>query len=101
MPASAQVDVRYSGPALVVPAINAPDSVVVLAEAGQRTAAPVPTRVLASQASGGVAGSAQAPVQGLAFTGADIVTLVTAGLVAIMLGIVLNRRARPRSLADQ
>ena len=77
----------------------------VLAASGQRTPVAVneavPTQVLASQVSGGVAGTTQAPVQGLAFTGADIATLVTFGIVAIMVGVVLNRRARPRSLADQ
>jgi len=93
-PASAQVDVRYTGPGLSVPTINAPGPVGVLSETGERT------QVLASQV-GGVAGTAQAPVQGLAFTGADIVTLVTVGLVAIMLGAVLNRRSRPRSVATK
>ena len=111
-PASAQVDVRYTGPGVVVPTIGSPGgpgaSAVpaggVLASSGQRTLPvdeSVPTRVLPSQVSGGVTGTAQAPVQGLAFTGADIVTLVTFGLVATMVGIVLNRRARPRPLADQ
>ena len=124
-PASAQlagqVDGRYAGPGLAVPTINASGpaggvlgsagGVVgsgpaggVLAASGQRTPAAVneavPTQVLASQVSGGVAGTTQAPVQGLAFTGADIATLVTFGIVAIMVGVVLNRRARPRSLAD-
>ena len=106
MPASAQVDVRYTGPGLAVPTLSGPGPVGgVLAASGQRTSAPVsesvPTQVLASQVSGGVAGTAQAPVQGLAFTGADIVGLVTIGLAAITLVIVLNRRARPRSLAKQ
>ena len=109
MPASAQVDVRYSGPGLAVPTINSPRPVVVLSETGERTASPAgpatavptatPTQVLASQASGAVAGSTQAPVQGLAVTGADIVTMVTVGLAAILLGTVMHRRSRPRTLA--
>ena len=107
MPASAQVDVRYTGPGIVVPTITPPGGPVggVLSETGQRPVAQVtqvaPPQFVAAQLGGGVAGTAQAPVQGLAFTGADIVTLVTIGLSALMLGIVLNRRARPRSLAKQ
>lgn len=97
VPASAQVDVRYTGPGLAVPTITPSPGPVgaVLSETGQRPALEV------RQLSGGVAGTAQAPVQGLAFTGADIVSLVTIGLSALMLGVVLNRRARPRSLANQ
>lgn len=96
MPASAQVDVRYTGPALVVPTITPASAPVgaVLAETGERP--PAPTQFVTAQLSGGVAGTSQAPVQGLAFTGADIVSLVTIGLSALMLGLVLNRRARPR-----
>lgn len=112
MPASAQVDVRYTGPGIVVPTITPPGGPVgggpvggVLSETGQRPVAQVtqvaPPQFVAAQLGGGVAGTAQAPVRGLAFTGADIVTLVTIGLSALMLGIVLNRRARPRSLAKQ
>ena len=100
MPASAQVDVRYTGPGVAVPTITPSGPVgAVLSETGQRPAAP--PQVVTAQLGGGVAGTAQAPVRGLAFTGADIVTLVTIGLSALMLGIVLNRRARPRSLAKQ
>ena len=111
MPASAQVDVRYTGPGVVVPTINTPGGGIgapggpaggVLAESGQRTVAPVseaiPTQVLPSQVSGAVAGTAQAPVQGLAFTGADIVALVTIGLLTLTLGVVLTRRSRPDSV---
>ena len=111
MPASAQVDVRYTGPGLTVPTITPSGGPVgggpvgaVLSETGQRPVAqvtPAAPPQFVAQLSGGVAGTAQAPVQGLAFTGADIVTLVTIGLSALMLGIVLNRRARPRSLAKQ
>ena len=112
MPASAQVDVRYTGPGLAVPTITPSGGPVggppvggVLSETGQRPAVqvsqPAPTQFVAAQLSGGAAGNAQAPVRGLAFTGADIVTLVTIGFSALMLGIVLNRRARPRPLVKQ
>lgn len=104
MPASAQVDVRYTGPGVVVPTITPPGGPVggVLSESGRRPGPEVsqtPTQFVTAQLGGGVAGAAQAPVRGLAFTGADIVTLVAIGLSAVMLGLVLNRRARPRSMA--
>jgi hypothetical protein len=100
MPASAQVDVRYTGPGVVVPTITPPSGPLgaVLSETGQRTE--TPPQFFTAQLSGGVAGTAQARTEGLAFTGADIVTLVAIGLSALMLGLVLNRRARPRSVAN-
>ena len=112
LPASAQVDVRYTGPGLAVPTIADPGGPVgggpvgggpvgaVLSESGQRPVEEA-SQFVTTQLSGGVAGTAQAPVRGLAFTGADIVTLVTIGLSALMLGVVLTRRARPRPLAKQ
>lgn len=105
LPASAQVDVRYTGPGIAVPTITSPGGPGggdpgggVLSASGQRPVAQVSQ---AAQLGGGVAGTAQAPVRGLAFTGADVVTLVAIGLSALMLGLVLNRRARPRSVAKQ
>lgn len=115
MPASAQVETLYTGGGARPPAIAAPGgggpgaasaagpvgavlstsggapAGAVLATGGGRA---VPTQVLASQTSGAVAATSQAPVQRLAFTGADIVTLVTIGLSLAALGVVLTRRAR-------
>ena len=39
----------------------------------------------------------RASAQGLAFTGADIATLLTVALAAMTLGVILTRRARPRA----
>ncbi|MDQ3641086.1 MAG: hypothetical protein M3450_06380 [Actinomycetota bacterium] len=111
-PASAQVDVRYAGPGLAVPTINAPGPAGgalaagpaggVLAASGQRAVVTVnesvPSQVLASQVGGGVAGTAQAPVD-LAFTGADVLMLMTIGLSLTALGMIA-RRARPRVLPE-
>jgi hypothetical protein len=47
--------------------------------------------------SGGVAATQQARVQGLAFTGADIATMVLLALSAMAVGVVLTRRGRPRT----
>ena len=69
----------------------------VLAGSGQRPVQSLPTQVLPLQARGAVAGTSQAQVQGLAFTGADIATLVMIALSAMTLGVVLTRRSRPRS----
>ena len=63
----------------------------VLGAAGQR-----PGQVLASQVSGGTR-AAQAPVQRLALTGSDVLTLVVAGFAAVGVGAVLIRRGRPRT----
>ena len=95
-PASAQVETVYTG--LAPPSVGA-----VLSNTGQRTVTPaVSPQVLPLQvSSGAVAGTQQARVQGLAFTGADIVTLVAMGLSAIAIGVVLNRRARPRSTPQE
>lgn len=46
---------------------------------------------------GGVAATQQARVGGLAFTGADIATMVLIGLSAMAVGVFLTRRARPRT----
>lgn len=110
LPASAQVDgrqvdARYVG--VAAPALGAAVPVGgVLSVSGQRTTAAAnqaqAAQVLASQtSSGAVAATAQAPVQGLAFTGADIAGMVTIALSAIALGTILSRRARPRSLPKQ
>lgn len=72
----------------------------VLPASGQRSVETTPAQVLASQGSSAVVAAAQgqAPVQGLAFTGADILMLVTIGLSLTILGFVMARRARPRPM---
>ncbi len=93
-PASAQ-EARYAG--VTPPAVDA-----VLANSGER-ATVVPTAAVQGQvlplqvSGGGVGATQQARVEGLAFTGADIATMVLIGLSALALGVVLTRRARPRS----
>lgn len=84
-PASGQTDGVYTG---VAP------PVVVLSNAGER---PAPAPALPFQVANAGAPTPQAAVQGLAFTGADIVGLVTVALVALALGAALTRRARPRT----
>lgn len=97
-PAWAQVERVYTG--VVPPVLGG-----VLADTGQRpaavaTPAPTATQILPLQTSGAVAATTQqAPVQALAFTGADIVSLVGVALAAIVLGTVLAHRARPRTTA--
>lgn len=96
-PAWAQVERVYTG-------VTPPVLGGVLAETGQRpaavaTPAPATAQVLPLQVGGAVAAAQQAPVQGLAFTGADIASLVGIALAAIVLGTVLARRARPSSAA--
>jgi hypothetical protein len=97
-PAWAQVERVYTG-------VTPPVLGGVLAETGQRPAAAVATpapaaaQVLPLQVGGAVAAAQQAPVQGLAFTGADIASLVGIALAAIVLGTVLAHRARPSSAA--
>jgi hypothetical protein len=84
----AQVERVYTG--LTPPAIGN-----VLSNTGERSASGV---VLPLQVSSGVVpATPQASVQGLAFTGADIVSLVVIALVAMTAGIVLTRRGRPRT----
>ncbi len=102
-PAPAQTERVYTGvtpPAITPPsitptAITPPAVGAVLSTSGERT----PTaQVLPLQVSGGgVAAARQAPVRGLAFTGADIASMVVLALGAIALGAVLTRRGRPRS----
>ena len=93
-PALAQVEVLYTG-------VNPPVVGGVLAASGQRATVTPPAavqgQVLSLQVSGGVAGTQQARVEGLAFTGADIATMVVIGSSAVAVGAVLTRRARPRS----
>ncbi len=93
-PASAQ-EARYAG--VATPAAGA-----VLASSGERgtlvPTAAVQGQVLPLQVSGGgVAAAQQANTSGLAFTGTDIVTMVLIGLSAMAVGVVLTRRARPRT----
>ena len=64
----------------------------VLSSADARPAA-LPFQVSGSAATA----TPRASAQGLAFTGADIATLVTVALAAMTLGVVLTRRARPRA----
>ncbi|MDQ3895753.1 MAG: hypothetical protein M3326_00650 [Actinomycetota bacterium] len=102
IPALAQVETLYTG-------VTPPGVGGVLASSGQRAAvtptAAVQGGVLGAQgqvlplqvSGGGVAPAQQARVQGLAFTGADIATMVLIGLSAVALGIVLARRGRPRT----
>lgn len=60
----------------------------------------LPTRPLPLQvSSGAVTASQQAPVEGLAFTGADIATMVLVGMAAVAIGVVLTR-TRPRSVPE-
>ena len=70
----------------------------VLASSGERVTivptAAVQGQVLSLQVSGGVGASQQANAGGLAFTGADIGTMVLIGLSAMAVGVVLTRRAR-------
>ncbi len=94
-PAFAQVEGLYTG-------VNPPVVGGVLAASGERaTVAPtagVQGQVLSLQVrGGGVAATQQARVEGLAFTGADIATMVLIGMSALAVGVVLTRRSRPRS----
>ncbi len=103
-PAWAQVERVYTG--VTPPALGG-----VLAESGQGATLAAPavaaapgqaasTQALPLQVAGAVAATQQAPVQGLAFTGADIAGMVVIGLAAIAVGTVLARRARPRPVAE-
>ncbi len=91
-PALAQVDALYTG--VTPPAVGA-----VLAGSGERPTV-VPTAAVQGQvlplqvSGGGVAATQQARVERLAFTGADIATMVLIGLSAMAVGVVLTRRAR-------
>jgi hypothetical protein len=97
-PAWAQVERVYTG-------VTPPVLGGVLGESGERpavsvTPAQTPTQqVLPLQVSGAAGATQQAPVQGLAFTGADVASLVVIALFAITVGTVLARRARPRNVA--
>ena len=92
-PASAQ-ETRYVG-------VNAPPAGRVLATTGERATVVPPGAVqgqgLSLQVSGGGVAATQQARGGLAFTGADIVTMVLMGLSAMAVGVVLTRRARPRT----
>ena len=73
---------------------NSSPSGNVLSSTGQGVGQPA---ALPLQVSSGVRATSQARVQGLAFTGADIAGLMVIGLVAMAIGVVLTRRARPRT----
>ena len=97
-PASAQTERTYTG---VAPPVVGQ----VLSNTGERSTPPavqpgavLPAQgaVLPFQVSAGPP-APQAATQGLAFTGADIAGLVTIALVALTGGVVLTRRARPKS----
>jgi len=92
LPASAQVETLYTG--VTPPAISAgrPDGGV-LASSGERA---LPTQVAPIPAVSATAGARQ----GLAFTGADIMGLVTLGLSLTVVGAVVTRRARARTVSE-
>jgi hypothetical protein len=94
LPASAQVETLYTGVTPPVIAAGTPNGGV-LAISGERA---VPAQVLPAQTAGAVAATAGVREQGLAFTGADIVGLVTFGLSLVAIGMVLTRRGRARTL---
>ena len=104
-PASAQVYVEGAsqGAGAVLSSTGArPASGGVLPNTGQQAVGGVlsQTGALPFQVSGSgstATATPQASVQGLAFTGADIASLVTVALAAMTLGVVLTRRARPRA----
>jgi hypothetical protein len=88
LPAYAQVETLYAG--VTPPAISAGQAPgAVLANSGERA---LPTQVAPIPSVAATAGARQ----GLAFTGADIVGLVTLGLSFTLVGAVLTRRARAR-----
>ena len=95
-PVLAQVERVYTGvapPTLGGTLLSTGEIGGVLASSGERTTlAVLPLQV----AGGSVAAAQQAPVEGLAFTGADITGMVLIGLSAVTLGAVLTRRSRPR-----
>jgi hypothetical protein len=87
-PALAQVERVYTG-------VTPPSVGNVLSITGER---PATGNVLPLQVSSGVVpGAPQASTRGLAFTGADVVSLVVLALVAMTVGVVLTRRGRPRT----
>jgi hypothetical protein len=95
-PAWAQVERVYTG-------VTPPVLGGVLGQSGAAvpvTPAPASAQpVLPLQVSGAALATQQAPVQRLAFTGADVASLVAIALFAIAAGTVLARRARPRNVA--
>lgn len=101
-PASAQTSVAYNAAETAAPAISASAPVGgVLGSAGQRVATPAPAvsgQVLSLQVSAPapVASGGQASVSGLAFTGADVITLLLLAVPMILVGLALTRHARPR-----
>lgn len=109
-PASAQTSVAYNAAETSPPAISASGPVgavlgssgpagAVLGSAGQRVATPaVSGQVLSLQVGqpAPVATGGQASVSGLAFTGADVITLLLLAVPMIVLGMTLTRQARPR-----
>ena len=97
-PASAQSN-TYNAAEVGPPAIAVQGGV--LGASGTRAAVPapaVPGQVLSLQVSqpAPLATGGQASVSGLAFTGADVVTLLLMAVSMIVVGFTLTRRARPR-----
>ena len=89
-----------SGPVGAVLGSSGPAGAV-LGSAGQRLATPAPAvsgQVLSLQVrqSAPAATGGQASVSGLAFTGADVITLLLVAVPMIVLGLTLTRHARPR-----
>ncbi len=97
-PALSQVEALYTG-------VRPPVVGNVLGTSGGTTpagaVAALQGQVLPLQvSSGGVGAVQQARVEGLAFTGADIVTMVAIAFCAMAVGVVLTRRARPNAVSS-
>lgn len=105
-PASAQTSRAYNASETTPPAISVSGPVgAVLGSAGQQVATPAPAvtgQVLSLQATqpAPVATGGQARVSGLAFTGADLITLLLLAVPLIVLGGILTRQGRPRHAAQ-
>lgn len=96
--AQAQVERVYTGVAPpVVRQVGAGSGVF---RASSVSAQPLPLQVSSGAVGATFAATAQAREEGLAFTGADVASLVLMGLGAITVGMVLTRRARPHSVPE-
>lgn len=106
-PASAQTSAAYNAAETAPPAIAASGPVGgVLGSGGQRVATLAPAvggEVLSLQVSQAapVATGRQASASGIAFTGADVVTLLLIAVPLIALGLTLTRQGRPRQASSQ
>ena len=105
VPASAQTN-TYNAAETPPPAISTSGPVgEVLSTTGQRVVTPLPAvtgQVLSLQVTqpAPVITGGQASVSGLAFTGADIITLLLLALPLIAVGLVLTRQGRPRQASQ-